>query len=223
MAEGNLSQDIFTKLSDRILHWEYSPGQRLTEELLCAEFNVSRSPVREALQMLAERSLIDKQPRQGYRVKQLNLTEIHELYDVRSALETHVMERVCREGMEESQLNKLEEQWTKLLQGLPGMGNYPVGEDEEFHQTFAQATKNRTLQMMLKNIDDRIRFVRSTDITSPERMKDTCLEHLGILDAVRQHDVAKAIILLRRNIEAGRTTVEAALKDALVRAHELYG
>ncbi len=223
MAESNLSRDIFTKLSDRILHWEYSPGQRLTEELLCAEFNVSRSPIREALQMLAERNLIDKKPHQGYRVKQLNLTEIHELYDVRSALETYVMERVCKDGMEESLLLKLETQWTKLLNNLPGISNYPVGEDEEFHQTFAQATKNRTLQMMLKNIDDRIRFVRTIDITGPKRMKDTCLEHLGILDAVRRHNAAQAISILRKNIEAGRTSIEAALKDALVRAHELHG
>jgi DNA-binding GntR family transcriptional regulator len=222
MAESNLSREIFSQLSDRILHWEYAPGQRLTEELLCTEFNVSRSPVREALQMLAERNLIDKKPRLGYRVKQLNLTEIHELYDVRIALETHVMERICKEGIDESCLLKLEAEWSQFLSDLPGMGKYPVGEDEEFHQAFAQATKNRTLQLMLQNIDDRIRFVRSIDIRSPERMKDTCLEHLGILDAVRQHDAAKAIVLLRRNIEAGRTSVESALKDALARAHELY-
>jgi DNA-binding GntR family transcriptional regulator len=223
MAENNLSRDVFTELSDRILHWEYAPGQRLTEELLCAEFNVSRSPVREALQMLAERNLIDKKPRQGYRVKQLNLTEIHELYDVRSALETHVMERVCKDGMEESQLLKLEEQWTQFLHNLPGMDSYPVDEDEEFHQTFAQATRNHTLQMMLKNIDDRIRFVRTNDIRTPERMRDTCLEHLEILEAVRHHDTAKAIDLVRRNIEAGRASVKSALKDALVRVHEQFG
>ena len=223
MAKINLSRDVFTELSDRILHWEYAPGQRLTEELLCAEFNVSRSPVREALQMLAARNLIDKKPRQGYRVKQLNLTEIHELYDVRSALETHVMECVCRDGMEVSQLLKLEEQWTKFLRDLPGMDSYPVDEDEEFHQTFAQATKNHTLQLMLKNIDDRIRFVRSNDIRTPERMRDTCLEHLAILAAVRHSDTAKAIDLVRRNIETGRASVKSALKDALVRVHEQLG
>jgi len=223
MAESNLSQDIFRKLSDRILHWEYSPGQRLTEELLCEEFNVSRSPVREALQMLAERHLVDKRPRQGYRVKQLNLTEIHELYEVRTALETYVMERVCQEGMAEELLRKYETQWTRILEDLPGMDNYPVERDEEFHQIFVQATRNKTLQMMLKDIDDRIHFVRTIDITSPERMKETCEDHLGILDAVRNHDCARAVALLRRNIEEGRAAVEAALKEALARAYELHG
>ena len=222
MAESTLSRDIFSKLRDRILHWEYSPGQRLTEEFLCAEFSVSRSPIREVLQRLAEGNLIDRKPGRGYRVKQLNLKEIHELYEVRTALETHVMERVCREGLEESQLTRLEGQWTQRLHDLPAIGPDPVGEDEEFHRAFAQASRNRTLQTMLNSIDERIRFVRSIDITSPERMRDTCMEHLGILDAVRHHDAVQGTHLLRRNIEAGRTSVESALKDALARAHEKY-
>jgi DNA-binding GntR family transcriptional regulator len=223
MAENSLSRDVFAKLSERILHWEYAPGQRLTEELLCAEFNVSRSPIREALQMLADRNLIDKKPRQGYLVKQLNLTEITELYEVRSALETHVMERVCAEGMAEAPLLELELEWTRLLHNLPGMDNYPVGEDEAFHRTFAEATGNQALQTMLQGINDRIRFMRASDIRTPQRMRDTCLEHLEIIDAVRRHDSARAIALVRRNIEAGRASVQAALKEALVRAHERLG
>lgn len=222
MAESNLSRDIFAKLSDRILHWEYAPGQRLTEELLCDEFNVSRSPIREALQKLADKNLIDRKDRQGYRVKQLNLTEIHELYDVRNALETYVMERVCRDGMEESTILELEEHWNHLLRDLPNMGDCHVGDDEAFHRAFAIAAKNRMLQRMLNDIDDRIRFVRTNDITSHTRMRETCLEHLGILDAVRNHDAVKAITLLRQNIEAGRTSVEKVLKDVLARAHEHY-
>ena len=71
--------------------------------------------------------------------------------------------------------------------------------------------------------DDRIRFVRSNDIRTPERMRDTCLEHLAILAAVRHGDTAKAIDLVRRNIETGRASVKSALKDALVRVHEQLG
>ena len=61
---------------------------------MCAGFKVDRSPVREALQMLADRRLVAKPPRQGYVVRQLNLTEIHELYELRLVLETYIMEQV---------------------------------------------------------------------------------------------------------------------------------
>jgi len=75
---------------------------------------------------------------------------------------------------------------------------------------------------MLKNIDDRIRFVRVFDITNAERLKTTCLEHLEILDAVSQRKPDKAIAVLRRNIEGGRDQVDHALKEALARAHETH-
>jgi len=187
---------------------------------LCAEFKVSRSPIREALQMLADRRLIEKKPRQGYSVRQLNLREIRELYDVRFVLETFIMAQVCERGLEEGVLLELKKRWTHVYENLPQMIADPAAMDAEFHQTFARAAGNQTMASMLKNIDDRIRFVRVFDITNAERLKTTCLEHLEILDAVSQRKPDKAIAVLRRNIEGGRDQVEHALKEALARAHE---
>jgi len=98
----------------------------------------------------------------------------------------------------------------------------PATVDEEFHQTFTRAAANQTMASMLRNIDDRIRFVRTFDITNAERLKTTCLEHLEILDAVSEHKPHKATAALRRNIEGGRDQVEHALKEALARAHETH-
>jgi len=189
---------------------------------LCAEFKVSRSPIREALQMLADRRLIEKKPRQGYSVRQLNLREIRELYDVRFVLETFIMAQVCQRGMDEGVLLELKTRWTHVYENLPQMIADPAAMDAEFHQTFARAAGNQTMASMLKNIDDRIRFVRVFDITNAERLKTTCLEHLEILDAVSQRKPDKAIAVLRRNIEGGRDQVDHALKEALARAHETH-
>ena len=65
--------------------------------------------------------------------------------------------------------------------------------------------------------------MRVFDITNAERLKTTCLEHLEILDAVSRREPDKAVAVLRRNIEGGRDQVEHALKEALARAHEIYG
>ncbi|MDQ2691396.1 MAG: GntR family transcriptional regulator, partial [Chloroflexota bacterium] len=54
LPSSTLSTDVFSTLKERIIRWEYAPGHRLTEERLCEEFGVSRSPVREALRMLVE-------------------------------------------------------------------------------------------------------------------------------------------------------------------------
>jgi DNA-binding GntR family transcriptional regulator len=190
---------------------------------LCAEFKVSRSPVREALQMLADRRLIEKTPRQGYVVRQLNLTEIHELYDLRLVLETYVMEQVCKTGMDEDALAALEQRWTQVYEALPEMIADPVTVDENFHQVLALAVGNRAIVEMLGNIDARIRFVRMFDITNAARLKATCVQHLDILEAIGRRDVGKAVDVLRRNVEGGRIQAENAVKEALASAHAIYG
>ena len=135
---------------------------------MCAEFKVSRSPVREALQMLADRRLVEKTPRQGYVVRQLNLTEIHELYELR-LVETYIMEQVCKTGMDEFVLATLKRRWTQVYDALPEMIADPVTVDEHFHQALARAVGNQAMVDMLANIDARIRFVRMFDITNAER------------------------------------------------------
>ena len=134
--------------------------------------------------MLADRRLIEKTPRQGYVVRQLNLTEIHELYDLRLVLETHVMEQVCKTGMDEAALAALKQRWTQVYEALPEMIADPVTVDENFHQALALAVGNQAIVEMLGNIDARIQFVRMFDITNAERLKATCLQHLEILEAI---------------------------------------
>jgi DNA-binding GntR family transcriptional regulator len=179
--------------------------------------------VREALQMLADRGLVERRPRWGYVVKQLNLTEIHELYEVRIVLETYIVEQVCKTGLDEATLATLTQRWTQLRDALPEMVADPVKVDENFHQTLVQAVGNRAMMDMLRDIGERIRFVRAYDITNAERLKATCAEHLEILEAIGRRDAGKAVDALRRNIEGGRIKVENAIKEALAKAHAIHG
>lgn len=222
MAEANLSEDVYERLSERILRWDYPPGKRLTEEELCVEFGVSRSPVREALGMLAQRGLVDKRARAGYAVRRLDLTEIKELYDVRLVLELAVAEALFsrpRTAADGEALARLRGRWTKLRDGLPKLAPDAATEDEDFHRTLAALSGNRVLARILEDIDARIHFVRLADIVNHERLRATCEDHLAILDALEKGDGEAAAAALRRNIEWGKANVETAIKDALVRAH----
>jgi DNA-binding GntR family transcriptional regulator len=219
MAKESLSQPIYARLSERILRWDYLPGHRFTEEGLCREFSVSRSPVREALNTLAENGLVEKKAGQGYRVKLLNFVEINELYDVRLALETSVVELICRSGMEDTRLEELRAFWSDIQSRLPEAAKTVAAADEEFHETLARLTGNKILASTLKSVDKRIHFVRLADITTEERVRATCLEHLELLDAIRDRDEARARAVLRKNIDGGRSSVERAIKDALAHAY----
>ncbi len=216
---SNLSAEVFAALKDRIIRWQYPPGHRFTEEQLCKEFQVSRSPVREALRMLVENGLVDKAPHRGYRVKQPDSGEIHELYDVRLALEMYIVERLAEAGLPRDDWERLRQTWEALSRdaSLPEVN--VAHEDERFHETLAQATGNKMLSDLLRTIDERLSFVRMTDITTVERLQATCQQHLQILDCLAARDVAGARAAMRQNVEQGRNNVEAAFKEALARAY----
>jgi DNA-binding GntR family transcriptional regulator len=215
----NLSTDVFSVLKERIIRWEYAPGHRFTEEGLCEEFGVSRSPVREALRMLVENKLVDKTPHKGYSVKQLDMQEIHELYDVRLALETFVIERLTQSEYPEEDWQELYHTWQDLQKTSITNSSDFAKLDEDFHERLARWTGNRTLLDQIRSIDERLHFIRVTDITSTERLRETCEQHLRILDCIRERNMDCAREALQLNIEEGRKNVEHAIKEALARAY----
>lgn len=215
----NLSNEIYTTLKDQIIKWEYHPNFRLTEESLCTKFGVSRSPIREALWMLVENGLVNKEPHKGYRVIQPNLDEIHELYDVRLALELFVVEWLAEKGMPSSKWEKLYNSWQATREELPQKITDFATKDEEFHKTLAACTMNQTLIKHLQTVAERLHFIRMTDITTTERLRRTCEQHLSILNSIKTRDVDRARKALRINIEYGRINVEEAVKEVLAWAY----
>lgn len=214
-----MSTEIFSVLKERIIRWQYASGHRFTEEGLCEEFGVSRSPVREALRMLVENDLVEKAPYKSYSVKQLDLQEIQELYDVRTALEIFVIERLVERGYPQEDWENLYSAWQDLRRAsMPGSSDF-AERDEHFHETLALWTRNQTLVQQIRSIDERLHFIRMTDITTPERLQATCEQHLRILDCIREKNIECAREALQVNIEDGRQNVEHAIKEALARVY----
>lgn len=218
-SSPNISSEVFNTLKERIIRWDYAPGHRFTEEGLCAEFGMSRSPIREALRMLVENGLVEKEPYRGYSVKQLDMKAIFELYDVRLALELFVVAKLAKSGMPEELWSRLCDTWKTIQAEIPQMKQDFPEKDEEFHETLAQATGNNTLVQTIRGIDERLHFIRIYDITSPERLQRTCEQHIKILTCIKEQDVACAQEAMMMNIQDGRQTVEQALKEAIARPY----
>jgi len=214
----NLSGEVFISLKDRIIHWHYPPSYRFTEEGLCEEFGVSRSPVREALRMLVENGLVDKEPHKGYTVKQLDMREIHELYEVRLALELFVVTLLTKTGVPDADWQRLHKIWRSILDKIPENVNDFSDKDEEFHEALAVFTNNKSLIQHLHSINERLHFIRMMDITTSERLRTTCEQHLRILECIKAGDVNCAREALELNIQDGRENVEQAVKTALAKS-----
>jgi DNA-binding GntR family transcriptional regulator len=219
---SNLSATIVATLKEQILHWRYPPEHRLTEAELCEKFGVSRSPVREALRILATDGFVKKMPNRGYAVKQYNLREIEELYEVRLALELFVVGSLARQGAPDNgEISALKRTWTALLDGSSKKDEELARLDTQFHETLAHTVGNKSLVRQLRAINERLMLFRMIDFGKAHRVESTCRQHLEILKRIAARDVAGARKAMQRNIEEGRDNVHTAIKDALARAYSL--
>jgi DNA-binding GntR family transcriptional regulator len=217
---SNLSASIVATLKERIIHWQYPPEHRLTEAELCQKFGVSRSPVREALRTLATDGFVKKMPNRGYAVKQYNLREIEELYELRLALELFVVECLANRGTPmKDDMDALKRTWTGLLNGSSKKDEELARLDTLFHETLAHAAGNKSLLRQLRAINERLLLFRMIDFGKAHRVESTCHQHLEILKRIAAKDISGARKAMQRNIEEGRNNVHAAIKDALARAY----
>ncbi len=219
-TSASLSGSIVATLKERVISWQYPPEYRLTEEALCREFNVSRSPVREALRVLAANGLVKRMANRGYAVRQVNLREIEEIYEVRLALELYAVETLVHRGAPPTTLVALHQAWESLCRAPESLKGEELAElDTNFHETLIALIGNETLITELRAINERLFVFRMIDFGRANRVESTCVQHLNVLERIAAKDVNGARAAIRVNIEDGRNIVHATFKDALARAY----
>ncbi|MGH6924363.1 MAG: GntR family transcriptional regulator [Propylenella sp.] len=222
LRSATLAASIVATLKGRIVAWQYPPEHRLTEEALCAEFGVSRSPVREALRVLATNGFVRRMANRGYAVRQVNLRELEELYEVRLALESYAIGKLAESGAPAETLRALRKTWEDIRRKPDRhKGEDLAVLDTTFHETLTSLIGNEALHQYLKSINERLFVFRMIDFDKPDRVESTCAQHLTILKLVTKGDAEGARAALRRNIEEGRTIVKTTLNEALARAYAI--
>lgn len=215
---SGLSASIVSTLKERIIGWNYPPEHRLTELGLCREFGVSRSPVREALRALVANGFVRKLANRGYAVRQLDLYEVRELYDLRTALELHVVEQLAASDAKPAQLDTLRREWKAILAGAPKKGEDLAQLDARFHETLAELAGNRMLLADLRRINERLLVLRMIDFGRDKRSDTTCRQHMKVIERILAGDPPGAREAMRHNIDDGRDNVNTSIKEALANA-----
>jgi DNA-binding GntR family transcriptional regulator len=215
----SFSEPLVATLKERIITWQYPPEHRFTEDALCREFGVSRSPVREALRFLAVSGFVQRTPNHGYSVRQVKVKEVEELYDVRLALELFSVEALATRGAPPAKLSVIAEVWRAVQQNPKGDLGDLATLDARFHEDLARLYGNAALLQQLEAINERLYMFRSIDFARRDRVKATCEQHLAIIERIAARDAAGARVAMRRNIEDGRNIVGTSIKEALARAY----
>lgn len=212
----NLSAQVEESVRNRILNLEYPHNHVLVEEALCAEFGVSRSPVREALRMLEAADLIHKMNNRSYIIRQISQAGVKELYEVRLALERYVVEQLCAKE-ESDELVQLLLHWQQVdLTNVEDL----AASDRIFHEKLARIYGNQAILGALSQINDRLRVFRVMDFARADRIQSTRKQHVDLLRAIHARDVAQALRCLEININEGLENALDALRQAILRAYE---
>src|SRR6202045_1514097 len=186
--ESSLHDEILARLRDYIVEGSIPDGSRVPERQLCEMLNISRTPLREALKVLASEGLVELLPNRGARVRQLSEHDLGELFDVMGGLEGLAGRLAC-ENITDEEIAEIE----RLHYEMYGfylhrdMHSY-FHVNQLIHHKIVEASRNETLKAAYANIAGRIRRVRysANFARKRERWGEAMREHETILDALRR-------------------------------------
>lgn len=208
----------FNRIWRQIVTGELKPGDRLSDTELAAKIGVSRTPVRQALHRLAQDELIVFDPRRGFWVRDLTIDDIHELYEVRVALEVFAL-RKAAPLLDHNELRALLAQ-VASVRGDLSQGTIPefLEHDFFFHNVLIHASENGRLIRMLATLRGQVSIFQIRDTEFPGRMERALEEHEAILNALLAGHQEEAIELLATHIVAAK---ERVLADMFGRKEEV--
>lgn len=202
-----LTDEVHLRLRDAILDGELPPGTRLGVAGLAAEFAVSRSPVREAVQALVAEGLAEEEPHRGAVVAEVTLADLVAMYEVREVLEG-LAARLAATRADENVLARLQaavnDHSNHVDDSDPGSH---MEADARFHRITHEASGNVLLIEQMAQVQAMVRLAMLT--TSVTAGKDVALkEHETLLDAIQRGDADDAERLARGHV--------ARLREALM-------
>ena len=196
---GLIRAEVYEHLKLEIVQGRLPGGERLAEENIAASLGVSRTPVREAVQRLAQDGFVELIPNKGARVRSLSSTEIIQTYTVREALEG-LAARLAAEQRDTTDLDRLAKTLIRLERLPSNDYSAQTAVDLEFHAAIASASKNAVLQDTLRGLRDTI--ARAKLITrKTNQANETKLEHHAILKHIQDGDADAAEASARAHVQ----------------------
>lgn len=198
--ETSLTGIVRDEITRLIEAGELLPGAWVNEAELAQRFGVSRGPVREACRGLEQIGLLRFVVNRGAFVRQIDLKEAAELYDLRSALFA-LAGRLLAPIIDAKGLARLEDLLAQM-ETAAASGEleeyYPL--NLQFHRVILELSGNARLLSAYQNCVRELHLFRRSALVSKERMKSSNLEHRAIFKALKSHDAAKAFQLMQDHV-----------------------
>jgi DNA-binding GntR family transcriptional regulator len=211
---------VVERLRDMIVEGELATGERLHDANLAATLNVSRTPIREAIKLLATEGLVDLLPGRGARVSEMSNDDIMELFETIAGVERYACE-LAAERMSERDLERLRRLHERMARHHAAGERQPYFKlNHEIHLAIVVASRNTTLQAIHGSLMSRARRARYVALASHARWIEAMTEHEQLMAAFAERDPRRAGEIMRKHDLATASSIVAALRRA---EHPLQG
>ena len=204
MSERNLNSVVYEKIKQMMLDYEIIPGQRLTFTDLAEKLNVSRTPVNNALTILAKEGFLDFTPNQGYTVHQITKEEAESLYEIREILEHAAIAKTIASLTPEKLelLSQKELIFQKAVAEKVSRGRFLL--DQEYHAYIVEMSGNLYLADYFREVYQRIFLRHRIGPLRGDRAVQVPVEHHEIFEAIKERDVERAKRAISDHIRTGK-------------------
>lgn len=205
---------VVDALRELILEGELEPMSRINEVELCERFGISRTPLREAIKLLAAEGLLVLLPNRGARVVALSETEIGEILQVVGALEGAAGELAC-ERITDEELAAIEAATAEMVAAWKA-GDYPgyFALNREIHDAIMAAARNSALQSTYRSLSGRVQRARFSAHKTDAQWARAIDDHNLMVMLLRRRDGAALAQLMRDHLKSKWPVISAAYSEA---------
>lgn len=204
-----LHDEVAERLRALILAGELEPKSRVNEIELCARFGISRTPLREAIKILATEGLLELLPNRGARISSISQAEIEEMIEVVAGLEAIAGELACRHIGAEA-ITEIETLHSGMIVAWKNRDKEAYFMlNRRIHEAIMQAAENATLSTLYSNLSSRIQRVRYTAHKTDAQLIRAVNEHEQMMVHLRNREGESLSRLMRDHVR-GKAEVIAA-------------
>ena len=206
LAPRALYQEVAEQLRQRIFRRELEPGSWIDELKLAEEYGISRTPLREALKVLAAEGLVTMKVRRGAYVTEVSDRDLAEVYHLLSLLESDAAAVVAQRATE-AQLKELQKLHKELEAAVKDREKF-FAINERFHMRLLELADNRWRNQMVADLRKVMKLNRHNSLLKSGRIEDSLAEHAAVMEALQKRD---AQATRERMQEHFRNGLEAAV------------
>jgi DNA-binding GntR family transcriptional regulator len=200
-APRALYQQVAEKLREQIFNRELEPGSWIDEQKLAIDYGISRTPLREALKVLAVEGLVTMKVRRGAYVTEMSTDDVRHVYRLLGLLESDAAAEVAERASdaELAELRSLHERLEKQVRHRDAF----FAANEQFHMRLLVIAGNRWRQQIVGDLRKVMKLNRHHSLFKRGRLSESLAEHRALMQAVLARDAAEAARLMRAHFDNG--------------------